>query len=114
MVSGIVSLLVRLRAFSTADYQSCSLHPSLRSAPTFVAMVVAQPRGREGPRVQHLLEAIDDQRFPADYHVEQHELLELLDTVVGDHLIRDAVHILEVLCLFDESSHIKVWRDGLE
>ena len=36
-----------------------------RGALTLVAMVVTQPRRRKSPRIQHLLEAVDYQRFTA-------------------------------------------------
>lgn len=77
-------------------------------------MIIPQPRWRESPRIQDLLEAVNNKRLAADYNVEQHELLELFNAVTGDHLIGDAIDILEVLGSLDESADIKVWGDGLE
>lgn len=70
MVKGMFSFVVRLRAFSTT--------PTVSYAPvatcdllTFVTMIVAQPRGREGPGIQYFLEAVNHQRLSTYYNVQQ-------------------------------------------
>jgi hypothetical protein len=65
MVRGMFSLVVRLRAFSAADVLAWLRDARGRVDLTLVAHVVAEPRRRECPRVQHFLKAVDDQRFPA-------------------------------------------------
>jgi hypothetical protein len=46
--------------------------------------------------------------------MQQDQLLKLLNTIVGNHLIRDAVHILKVVGRLDEGAYVKVRRDGLK
>jgi hypothetical protein len=82
--------------------------------PTFVAVVVAQPRGRERPRIEYLLEAIYYKRLSANNHVQQDELLKLLNAIAGDHLIRDAVDILEVFGLLHKGADVEIGRYGLK
>jgi hypothetical protein len=77
-------------------------------------MVVAEPGLRESPRVEHLFEAIDDKRLPTQYYVQQDKLLELVDSVVCDHLIRDAVDILEIVGSFDEGPDVEIGWYGLK
>jgi hypothetical protein len=81
---------------------------------TFVAMVVAQPRGRKRPWVEHFIEAVDYKGLTAYNDMQQDELLELLNAVRGNHFVRDAVDILEVVCRFHKRANVEVGRDGLK
>lgn len=88
MVNGMLSLVVRLRAFSAMcpSARLCSSNWR-RGQPTLVAQVVAQPARCKAPRVQHLLEAIDDKWLASYDYVQEDQLFELLDAIAGDHLI---------------------------
>jgi hypothetical protein len=46
--------------------------------------------------------------------MQQDQFLELLDAIVGDHLIRDAVDILKVVGCLHEGAHIEIRRYGLK
>jgi hypothetical protein len=81
---------------------------------TFVAMVVAQPRRRECPWVEHLIEAVDYEGLAAYDDMQQDELLELLNAVRGNHFVRYAVDILEVVRRFHKRANVEVGRYGLK
>lgn len=81
---------------------------------TFVAVIVLQPFGGKGPRIETRLVAIDDERLAALDDMKMDELFEFFEVVHIDHIARDAVDILEAGCALDELVKIKVRWNGLE
>lgn len=77
-------------------------------------MIVPQPLTRKSPLIQPVLKALNDQGFPAEYDMQQHQLLKCLHPLVLDHVAGYPNHILKVRRLLHQCVQIEVGGDGLK
>lgn len=83
-------------------------------AHTFIAMIVAQPFLPEYPRVQLVLEAVNDQRFTTQDDVLKHKLLKLSNTMLVQYVDGYTIDIIEILRAFNEGIEIEIMGKRFE
>lgn len=69
------------------------MQQSGESVHTFGTHVIVEPLGRESPRIQPAIKAIDDERSAIDDDMEENKLLEVLETLFVYLINRDAVNV---------------------
>jgi hypothetical protein len=114
MVRGNDSLVDRFFELSTAMRVSEEIVEVSEVGRTLGANVVVQPFWRKGPRVQAVLEAVDNEWLSPDDDMEQYELLEGSYTLLINLVNRDAIHKGEVWRRFYEAVDVEVGRDRLK
>jgi len=114
MVRGSDSLVERFFELSTVMCVSEERVEASVVRRTLGTDVVVEPFGREGPWVQAVLKAIDDEGLASDDDMEKDELLESGDTLLVYLVDRDAIHEGEVWRRFYKAMDIEVGRDRLE
>jgi hypothetical protein len=83
-------------------------------APTFVAMIIPQPFGCEGPRIKPVLPPVNYKRLATNNDMQQDKLLEILQSLLLNGLARKAVHILEILRGLDKFAQVEIWGNWFE
>ena len=114
MVRGSDSLVERFFELSTAMCVSDGTVAVRIVLHTLGTDIVIQPLWREGPRVQAVFEAVDDEWLASDNDMEKNEFLKGCDTLLVDLVDRDAIDKGEVWRRFYEAVNVEVGRDGLE
>lgn len=114
MVRGSDSLVERFFELSTAMCVSDGMVEVSMVRRTLRTDVVIQPFWREGPRIQAVFEAVDDEGLASDDDMEKDELLEGGDTLLIDLVNRDTIDKGEVWRRFYEAVNVEVGRDRLE
>ena len=114
MVRGSDSLVERFFELSTVIHVSEEKVKASVVRRTLGTNIVVEPFGREGPWVQAVLKAIDNERLASDNDMEKDELLESGDTLLVDLVDRDAIHKGEVWRRLYKAMDVEVGRDRLE
>lgn len=114
MVRGSDSLVERFFELSTMTCVSEDRMESSVVGRTLGADVVVEPFWREGPRIQTVLKAINDEGLASDNDMKKDQLLESGNTLLVDLVDRDAIHEGEVRRRFYETMDVEVGRDRLE
>jgi len=114
MVRGSDSLVERFFELSTVIHVSEEKVKASVVRRTLGTNIVVEPFGREGPWVQAVLKAIDNERLASNNDMEKDELLESGDTLLVDLVDRDAIHKGEVLRRLYKAMDVEVGRDRLE
>lgn len=114
MVRGSDSLVERFFELSTMMCVSDARTKESVVRRTLRTDVVVEPFWREGPRIQTVLKAINDERLASDNDMKKNQLLESGHTLLVDLIHRDAIHEGEVWRRFYETMDVEVGRDRLE
>ena len=114
MVRGSDSLVERFFELSTVMRVSEETIEVGAVGRTLRTDVVVQPLWREGPRIQAVFEAVNDERLASDDDMEKDELLEGSDTLLVNLVNRDAIDKGEVWRRFYETVNVEIRRDRLE
>jgi hypothetical protein len=75
---------------------------------TFLAVVVLKPFLLENPRIELVFEAVNDEWFPSQDDMLEHELLKLTDSMLMQYVYGYATDILKILVVSDQVVEVEV------